>query len=204
MPSDHPADRSQGSILQGTTIEAVDHGLRFDIPSAWREWHLENDARPSLHLTPAELARVEHAEGEWDHEFALVVNAILPFDRCVAHVGGEGWGVQGISFTDLQVRAYVLATTPDVIEQRARSRVSEVLADAADVRTDQTGPWRQITVSYRRSYVDYGATALVDLRAQRFADTTVVFAFMYTDHAEHAAEIQAILDSVTFVARPST
>jgi hypothetical protein len=46
--------------------------------------------------------RVGH--GEWDSEYASVVNASLPFEDCAAHVGGEGWGWQGLSFGDLQVR----------------------------------------------------------------------------------------------------
>ena len=45
---------------------------------------------------------------EWDVEFARVCDAALPFERCAAHVGSEGWERTVRSYGDLQVRAYDL------------------------------------------------------------------------------------------------
>lgn len=207
MPDDTTGQNSsqqvpRGSRLQGDTIVALGRGLQFKIPPAWVRWHEENEAHPNLHLTPAELDEVRETEGEWDHEFALVVNAILPFEQCVAHVGGEGWGPRGMSYADLQARVYVMQQTPQEIEARARSQgaaaVSSLTGVPAALQQESGGEWRQTVLSYRRVYGDYGATALVDLRLRRFGDQTVAFAFMYTDHASHEAAIEAILDSVEF------
>jgi hypothetical protein len=41
---------------------------------------------------------VRFGHGEWDSEYASFVNASLPFEDCAAHVGGEGWGWQGVFF----------------------------------------------------------------------------------------------------------
>jgi hypothetical protein len=195
----------RGSVRKGTTIEAVGHGLRFEIPAAWVRWHEENEAHPNLHLTSAELDMVKETEGDWDREFALVVNAILPFDQCIAHVGGDGWGPHGISFADLQVRAYVLTATPEEIEESARSRGLKVAAEFAGTPAvlprEQVGAWRRLVLRYFRVYGDYGATAIVDLRMRVFGNAMVVFAFMYTDHTEHDAEINTLLESVVFVDR---
>lgn len=181
---------------------AVGHGLRFEIPAAWVRWYEENEAHPNLHLTSAELDTVKETEGEWDREFALVVNAILPFDQCVAHVGGDGWGPRGISHADLQVRAYVLMALPEEIEDHARSQGTAAAANFTETavvpQQDEVDAWRRTVLKYPRLYHDYGATAIVDLRAQRFGTHTVVFAFMYTDHTDHNAEIEEILDSVVF------
>jgi hypothetical protein len=196
----HQANR--GSFREGTTIRAAEYGLRFEIPAAWLRWYDENESHPNLHLTPAELDEVKDTEGEWDREFALVVNAILPFDQCVAHVGSEGWGPRGISYIDLQVRAYVLTETPQEIEERARSRGSAAVASftgsPAMLQQEETGEWRRTVLRYFRTYDDYGATAIVDLRIRQLRDRTIAFAFMYTDHAEHSAEINEFLNSVEF------
>jgi hypothetical protein len=197
-----PQQTKRGAIRQGTTIKAAEHKLRFEIPAAWVRWYEENEAHPNLHLTSAELDAVKETEGDWDREFALVVNAILPFDQCIAHVGDDGWGPRGISYADLQVRAYVLTATPEEIEERARLRGSEVIINLTETpavsQQDQVGAWRRTLLKYFRWYIDYGATAIVDLRIRRYDNRSVVFAFMYTDHSEHDAEIEAILDSVVF------
>jgi hypothetical protein len=192
----------RGSIRQGTTIMAIGYGLRFEIPAAWVRWHEENKEHPNLHLISAELDAVKETEGEWDKEFALIVNAILPFDQCLAHVGGDGWGPRGISYSDLQVRVYVLTTTPEEIEKRARLQGTAVVANltgtSATFEQEQIGTWRRTVIKYFRMYLDYGATSIVDLRIRQIGNHTVAFAFMYTDHAQHEEEIEAMLNSVEF------
>lgn len=202
--SPQPSQQSKrGSIRHGTTITAAGHGLSFEIPKAWVRWHDENgDAHPNLHLTPAELDLVKETEGEWDREFALIVNAFLPFEQCVAHVGSEGWGPQGISYSDLQVRIYVLSPTPEEIAERVSSRgaavVENITGTSAVPQLARVGLWKRTLLKYQRRYADYGATAIVDLRLRRFRSRTVAFALMYTDHAEHHTEVEALLDSVVF------
>jgi len=197
-----PQHIKRGAIRQGTTIKAAEHALRFEIPAAWVRWYEENETHPNLHLTPGELDAVKETEGEWDREFALVVNAILPFDQCVAHVGDEGWGPGGISYADLQVRAYVLTASPEEIEERARLQGSAIIADftgaPAVPQQDQVGGWRRTLLKYFRWYTDYGATAIVDLRMKLHDSHTIAFVFMYTNYKDHEAEIGTLLDSVIF------
>jgi hypothetical protein len=50
---------------------------------------------------------VEIGAGEWDTEYAKVVNSAMGFQDCVAHVGGEGWGKDGSWFGDVQLRVYL-------------------------------------------------------------------------------------------------
>lgn len=193
--------RAQSSTRAGTTITSAEYGLHFQVPAAWVRWQEQNPERPSLHLAPAELDAARDAEGEWDREFAQVVNAILPFERCVAHVGAEGWGRKGISYADLQVRAYVLEETPGDIEARAATLGTRAVASFAGSPPvplhESEGEWKRTVLRYQRTYWDYGATAIVDLRVRPWPNHTVAFAFMYTDHADHQGEIEALLASVT-------
>jgi hypothetical protein len=191
----------RGSIRRGTHIEAADQSLEFDVPQTWVTWSEEHVSRPNLHLTAAELDRVETTEGEWDREFALVVNAVLPFENCVAHVGSEGWGPHGMSYADLQVRAYVLTMSLEGIAAQAQSRGASVAEELAgtppDLQEERQGEWTRNLIGFPLFYVDYGATAVVDARSRRLGDRTVAFAFMYTDHAPHDHEIDQMLDSVS-------
>lgn len=201
QPTPQPLPR--GSVRQGTTITAVGQGLRFEVPAAWVRWYEEHPTHPNLHLTPEQLDAVAETEGEWDYEFARVVNAIWPFEQCVAHVGGDGWGPQSVSYADLQVRAYLLPLEPDEAVARAESHGAAVVTELTGstpttARREQRDGWERMVLMYRRFYIDYGATAIIDLRARRFGDDTVGLVFMYTDQADHEAAIAALLASVTF------
>jgi hypothetical protein len=66
---------------------------------------------------------------DWDPEYAIVVNAVLPFERCALHAGGEGWGREGVSYADLQMRVYVL----DEVLEKVEAKVGAVGVQA--VRT---------------------------------------------------------------------
>ncbi len=97
--------------------------------------------RNNLHFVREELDRVKSGEGnEWDVTFAKVVNDLLPFEKCVFHGGSEGWGEQGHSFADLQMRVYVgnweLAEIQKLVGGRGLSAVRKMSQDAfAQLRT---------------------------------------------------------------------
>jgi len=142
---------------------------------------------------------VQHGGGEWDTEYAMVSNAILPFARCAAHVGGEGWGSDSASFGDLQVRVYSLDESADtvnaMIERKAPSAVTKLTDEPTELERSTQDGWRRVLLKYFLFYQDYGATAHVDIRFREFATSTVVFVFMYTNYKEHADVISAILGS---------
>lgn len=118
--SQHPVWRSNresslrpSASRQSAVITLHPSGAAFHIPDDWVEWHSEFDN--NLHLTIPELEAVARGAGEWDTEYASLCNAIFPFDCCAAHVGGEGWGSQGGSFGDLQVRVYDMHESPEAL-----------------------------------------------------------------------------------------
>lgn len=189
----------QKVIRQGNTITAVHSELSFEIPGSWVRWYEENENHPNIHLTAEELAKVKEAEGEWDMEFAKVVNAILPFDKCIVHAGSEGWGANGISYKDLQLRVYDMTGTWQEIEQIARSKGIAVIKNFAPspvVQKQDSGVWKQVSLKYFLRYEDYGANAIVELRMKNENDRLIVFAFMYTDHADQDKIISRIIKSI--------
>jgi hypothetical protein len=103
------------STREGKSVTLHPSGATYKVPNDWLEWHQKFGN--NFHLTHAQLDAVARGAGEWDTEYASVCNATLPFDRCAAHVGDEGWGKQGVSYGDLQVRVYDLAESLEVIER---------------------------------------------------------------------------------------
>lgn len=198
IPASDDGDSLRPSATRtGTTIILAPSGASFSIPADWVEWH--DQFRNNFHLTHEQLDAVEHVQGEWDTEYAGICNAIFPFDRCCAHVGREGWGRDSVSFADLQLRVYELPD--DVAAIRARienegSREVEAITGApVDLQHDETGLWTRSVFTYDRFYIDYGATAHVEIRVRRFEDRTIAFVFMYTDYQSQADLIESILDS---------
>jgi hypothetical protein len=88
----------------GRIITLHPSGANLEIPAEWITWYVK--FHNNLHLNSSELDSVRIAIGEWDTEYAQVVNSALPFQDCVAHVGGDGWGKDGSSFADVQLRVY--------------------------------------------------------------------------------------------------
>lgn len=172
-------------------------GVTFRIPEVWLEWHRQFGN--NLHLTREKLEKVKDGGGEWDTEYAAVVNAAIPFDRCSVHVGSEGWGKDGVSFGDLQMRAYVVPETPEKVAT-AIAKSALVAAGKYDKRAQadngRTGNWHRATVKYGLWYGDYGGTAVVDVYARPIGKETAVFAFMYAESRDHADAIADILKSV--------
>lgn len=184
-----------------STITLHPSEASFKIPQSWVERY--NQYANNFHLTLVELDAVARGDGEWDTEYASVCNAVLPFDRCCAHVGGEGWAGQGGSFGDLQVRVYELDDAPKDVERRI---CGEGIADikrfsgkAPMLKQDIKAPWRRTLLGFERFYWDYGGLARVDFRVRQFEKRTFVFVFMYTgdymgDESQENA-IASILDS---------
>ncbi len=183
MDSDSPvAPRNAStaySTRDGTSITVHPSGVVFAIPVEWVKWHYQH--RDNLHLSGTALAGVKDADqNEWDPEFARVCNAALPFDRCAAHVGGEGWGAQGHSFGDIQLRVYDFLDSPSNLEERIVKGAPRG-AREAEIKRESDGVWSRVLVCYKRRFYDYGATAYVDFRIHLFGSRTLVFVFMCTN-----------------------
>jgi len=179
-------------------------GLQFEVPKDWIDWY--DQFGDNLHLTGKELDRVGPGAGEWDEEYARVCNAVLPFDRCAAHVGGEGWGKNAASFGDLQVRVYDLQEPVNKIQEGIAgqslakigeliggSKIGELIGGPVQVQQSEKDGWRRIVYSYGRFYHDYGAKAHVDIRIKQIGERPIAFVFMYTNYQSHERTIADML-----------
>lgn len=112
--------------------------ISFQIPQRWIDWN--ERFNNSLHFTEKDLAAVENGDqADWDPEYATVVNAVLPFEQCALHAGGEGWGREAVSYADLQMRVYILDEAPEKIEAKA---VSEGAQAVRTLFTPRRIAWR--------------------------------------------------------------
>ncbi len=194
-----PIARTAVATRSGHTITITPPGLSFDVPDDWVRWYASS--HNNFHLTRTELDAVRDGSGEWDAEYGGVVNAVLPFEGCVVHAGGEGWGPASVAFSDVQMRVYLLADEPDAVEARFRDVAKTTLAgfpSANDPHEDRddSGAWRRVSVTAMLMFGDYGGEATVDMRLERRGTTTLAFVFMYSNYQSQEPVIQAILGSV--------
>jgi hypothetical protein len=168
----HIGDEGRYATRQGRTIQLHPSNITFQVPQSWLEW--DSEFHNNFHLTHRQLRSVRVGHGEWDSEYTSVVNASLPFKDCAAHVGGEGWGWQGVSFGDLQVRAYVTSLSENEVLERVKS---QSFGTAQSIAEHQSGfgmghqasfaasteqGWQHAKISYPLWYGDYGGTAPID------------------------------------------
>lgn len=119
-------------------IEIAPLGVSFRIPQRWLDWH--KGFHNNLYLTEEELAAIKTGDdADWDPEYAIVVNAVLPFERCAIHAGAEGWGKRGVAYSDLQMRVYILDEAPEKTEAKV---VSEGVQAVRTLFTPRRVAWR--------------------------------------------------------------
>ena len=191
------AGSGQYATRDGQRIVLHPSGISFLIPETWIDWF--NEFHNNLHLTQEELAKVKDAQGQWDREYAQVVNSALPFNDCVAHVGGEGWGREGVSFKILQLRAYLTDLSPQEIRKKIEGDALQVARKVSSsdhppkIESRSGAPWQEIVVRYRLFYGDYGGDAEVRFFIQPGKGKTFVMVFM----SGKEEQVQAILKSVS-------
>lgn len=193
-------DTGRYATRQDRTIYLHPSDVSFQIPQDWLYWNTE--FHNNLHLTHRELRKVRFGAGEWDSEYDDVVNSALPFEDCAAHVGGEGWGREGVSFADLQLRAYVTDLSSEEILRRisgpafavAKKLSTGIFYGPGQVQTDvrEEGPWRRAVIRYSLFYGDYGGTANVEFYLRPVSKYQLVMVFMGNVEKEK----REVLDSV--------
>lgn len=202
------AGSSRYSRLEGQKIILYPSGVSFRIPQQWLQWH--ERFHDNLHLTRDELEKVRDGDGEWDTEYGKVVNAALPFADCAAHVGGEGWGREGSSFGDVQLRAYISdlgerellsrihGQAFDAARRVARpfpaSRALAELAPGTDMTDGRERQWRKSIIRYPLWYGDYGGLARIRFYVATTEKETLVLVFMGGEDEE----VDGILQSVSW------
>jgi hypothetical protein len=191
-----PADRASRS---GRTVILHPSEASFDIPTDWIAWY--GKFHNNLHLSEKELALVEVGAGEWDTEYAKVVNSAMRFQDCVAHVGGEGWGKDGSSFGDVQLRVYLTPLSEEQVHQSVSAQgfgaAQRINPNASLLPTVKDGSWQRTTIKYEVFYYDYGGTARIDFYTRTGQGQTFVLVFMYCDVDRFGAseEVKSILRS---------
>jgi hypothetical protein len=197
------------ATFSGTTIRLEPSGATFDLPDDWIEWY--RDRHDNLHLNRAELQKVKDAIAYFDADYARVVNAVLPFESCAIHAGGEGWGSESRSVADLQMRAYLgdwsLKTLQRLIAEKGLSTARNIshretgMSTSKDIlfRKDVVSEWHRSAIRFPVKYRDnvdevYGG-ANVEFYVRSFGADTVVLVFMYSDPCTQKKYMQTIFSS---------
>lgn len=99
-----------------------------------------------LHLSYQDLNELYWNDGS-DVEEAQVINSVLSFENCAAHVGDRGWG--NYLWNDLQGRVYITDLTPEEVaarvEKQGRDKASKVF-ERASVISGNHGKWEKRTL----------------------------------------------------------
>ncbi len=122
------------ATLLGATIELQPSKARFTIPQNWIELYHDGSFN-NLHLTREQLERVREPDNMgWDKSCAKIVNAILPFQNCAVHAGGDGWGAEDRVHGDVQMRAYIgqwsIGTIRRLVKEQGLAVAKTVAAEA--------------------------------------------------------------------------
>jgi hypothetical protein len=187
-------DAGRYATRQNRIIYLHPSDTSFQIPEDWLYWNTE--FHNNLHLTHRELKKVRLGAGEWDTEYGDVVNSALPFEHCAAHAGGEGWGREGVSFGDLQLRAYVTDLNSAEILRRISGPAFDTAkgySSQAQLSSGQEGEWQRVVIQYDLFYGDYGGTANIEFYIKPVDQYQLVMVFMGNVEKEK----RQIIDSVT-------
>jgi hypothetical protein len=143
-----------------------------------------------------EVNSIDRETSGFDTEEADVINTILPFKDCVAHVGDRGWG-NGL-WNDLQVRVYITELTPEEISVKLKTeglKIASTNFEKASLTSNKYQDWDKYT--YRLldapEWSDLILSETLDFYVRRNADKTVTFVFLHADRFE--TEIGLLLDS---------
>jgi hypothetical protein len=131
------------AILAGERIELVPAKMSFVIPHNWLALY-QNENFNNLQLTRSQLERSRQPTAPgWDAQYAKIVNAVLPFENCAVHAGGDGWAENSRVHTDVQMRVYVGQWSVDNVTLWVRKRglpiARAVATDAWQSKVSRSG-----------------------------------------------------------------
>ncbi|MGI8656763.1 MAG: hypothetical protein ACR2LC_16275 [Pyrinomonadaceae bacterium] len=188
-------NNSPYSILEGKTVRMKPYGATFDIPESWLVPNPVPEPAKNLYLSWDELNYLYWNDGG-DAEEAQVINSVLSFKNCAAHVGDRGWG--NYLWNDLQARVYVTDLTPEKIaariENQGRDEASHVF-ERASVISGNHGEWEKRTLDIldAPAYSDFSLDKNLDFYYRSFGNKTVVFVFLHAGGFDET--INGILNS---------
>lgn len=189
----HYSENSPYSVLQGSTVRIKPYEATFEIPKDWAVGSHVVGLEKNLHLSRAELNELYWNSGA-DGEDAHVINAVLSFADCAAHVGDKDWG--NYFWNDLQARVYIVDATPEEVEMRITTRgLNAALAvfEGASTTKANHGEWQKMTLGIVDAPTHFILMKNLDFYYRRFGSKTVVVVFLQAGGFEPT--ITRILDS---------
>lgn len=187
-------NNSPYSVLEGRIIRIKPHDATFEIPESW----LTPKAAPvpaenNLYLSWQDLNALYWHDGD-DEEDAQVINSVLSFEACAAHVGDRDWG--NYFWNDLQSRVYVVDLTPEEIAARIETHgLNEALClfEGAWLASESHGVWRKSTLRILDAPTHFSLTKALDFYYRPIRNKTVVFVFLHAGGFDE--DINGILNS---------
>jgi hypothetical protein len=184
--------RDHFSTSQGATILIQPSGASLQVPQNW-----------VLYQTGQEIESVKKGKGEWQTEYAEVLNAALPFTACSLHAGEYRWSSPSVG--SLQMRAYVLGSPLDQIQRRilgkgfsAAKHLPAKSIHNASVSETKVGQWHRILIAYDAWYGDYGGKANLEFYLTAQKNWTLVLVFLNGVSGANASEAEQILRSFSW------
>jgi len=178
------------SVLEGNTVRIKPYDATFQIPETWLTPVTLPEPAQNLYLSRKDLDAIYWNNGG-DEEDARVINAVLQFEDCAAHVGDRDWG--NYFWNDLQARVYIVDLTPEEITMRIKWRglpeAQSVFEDAFVVHDDD-GEWHKLTFRLMDAPTHFILMKDLDFYYRPLDGKTVVFVFL------HAGGFQPTIDGI--------
>ena len=181
------------SVLEGKTVRLKPYDATFDIPESWLTPNTVPTPAKNLHVSWQDLNELYWNDGR-DAEDAQVINSVLSFEDCAAHVGDRGWG--NYLWNDLQGRAYVVNLTPEEIAARIETRgLDKALSvfEGASLASENHGAWQKLTLNIMDAPTHFILMKDLDFYYRSFGNKTVVFVFLHAGGFDET--IDGILNS---------
>lgn len=184
-------NNSPYALLEARTIRIKPYDAMFEIPESW----LEPTSPRNLYLTWEELNYLYRNDGA-DDEDAQVINSVLPFEYCAAHVGSKDWGNH--FWNDLQGRVYFVELSAEEIDQKVAQqglRTAKGVFESASLSSENFGVWQRRTLDVVDAPTHFILSKKIDFYYHRFNNKTVVFVFVHAPAGKFGETINQILTS---------
>lgn len=177
---------ARSSRCTDTTV-SIDGGPSFSIPRSFVDEHRRHG--PTMFLHPAaDLAGP--TGGEFDREYAELVDGIFDLRDCAFQGSDDGWGAASVTYLNLTVRVYRLDGDAAANADRAAARAAHPPRRSVD------GDWHHLRWHFALQYSDYAAGACVDVHLHEGGGRTIAFVFLHPDIPTTEATIRQILASI--------
>lgn len=186
-------NHSPYSVLEGRTVRLKPYDATFDIPESWLTPQPVPTPTKNLHLSWRDLSDLYWNDGG-DAEDAEVINSVLSFQDCAAHVGDRGWG--NYLWNDLQGRVYIVDLTPEEVAARVETRgLDKALSvfEGVSLISETHSAWRKLTLDIMDAPTHFILMKRLDFYYRSFGNKTVVFVFLHAGGFDET--INGILNS---------